>query len=254
MSTPDLSQNKCADAFTPHLMLLQFATNSGKSAYGEKPQNLHLSVFRDRPVHASTPWWNHQIHTSAGTEARGLLTLVGRSRTSVGQELTWMPFWEVTTNRSREGRTQNAACNKQKEVLSICTILLLSPNFTGRKAFGCSFPGRFLQEAPRLHVRVWKSEQQLKLGSDLHDERRACGNIGLLGLQFSVGIVEAVPGGAHHVDHVGVHDREVREATRRDAQHAEVVVQRRSAVFDLDALLFVVHVATKASRGSRPQG
>lgn len=107
-----------------------------------------------------------------------------------------------------------------------------------------------ISRAPRLHVRVWKPQQQLKRGSDLHDERRACGNIGLLGLQLSVGIVEAVPGGAHHVDHVGVHDREVGEAARGDAQHAEVVVQRRSAVFDLDALFFVVHVATKASRGS----
>lgn len=103
---------------------------------------------------------------------------------------------------------------------------------------------------PGLHVRVWKPQQRLKRGSDLHDERRACGDIGLLGLQLSVGIVEAVPGGAHHVDHVGVHDREVGEAPWREAQHAEVVVQRRSAVFDLDALFFVVHVATKASRGS----
>lgn len=71
-----------------------------------------------------------------------------------------------------------------------------------------------------------------------------------------MGIVEAVPGGAHHVDHVGVHDREVGEAPWREAQHAEVVVQRRGAVFDLDALFFVVHVATKASRrsGAGPEG
>lgn len=78
---------------------------------------------------------------------------------------------------------------------------------------------------------------------DLHDERRACGNIGLFGLQLTVGIVEAVPGGADHVDHVGVDHREVGEAPRRDAQHAQVVVQRRSAVLDLDALFFVIHGA-----------
>lgn len=81
----------------------------------------------------------------------------------------------------------------------------------------------------------------MKRGSHLHDERRAGGHVGLLGLQLSVGIVEAVPGGAHHVDHVGVHDREIREAMRGDAQHAEVVVQRRCAVFDLNALFFVIH-------------
>lgn len=28
-------------------------------------------------------------------------------------KLTWMPFWEVTTSRSREGRTQNAAWYKK---------------------------------------------------------------------------------------------------------------------------------------------
>lgn len=57
-----------------------------------------------------------------------------------------------------------------------------------------------------------------------------------------MGIVEAVPGGADHVDHVSVDHREVREAPRGDAQHAEVVVQRRCAVFDLDALFFVIHI------------
>lgn len=36
---------------------------------------------------------------------------------------------------------------------------------------------------------------------------------------------------------------EVGEAPRGDAQHAQVVVQRRRAVFDLDALLFVIHGA-----------
>lgn len=56
-----------------------------------------------------------------------------------------------------------------------------------------------------------------------------------------MGAVESVPGGAHHVDHVCVDHREVGETTRGDAQHAEVVVQRRRAVFDLDALLLVVH-------------
>lgn len=80
-----------------------------------------------------------------------------------------------------------------------------------------------------------------KSGSDLHDERRAGGDVGLLGLQLPVGIVEAVPARAHHVDHVRVHHGEVGEAARGDAQHAQVVVQRRGAVFDLDALFFVVH-------------
>lgn len=72
--------------------------------------------------------------------------------------------------------------------------------------------------------RVWNPQEKLKCGSYLHDERRACGNIGLLGLQLSVGIIQAVPGGAHHVDHVCVHHREICEAMRGDAQHTEVVV------------------------------
>lgn len=92
-------------------------------------------------------------------------------------------------------------------------------------------------------MEMWKPQQKLKRGSDLHDERRACGNVWLLGLQFSVRIVQAVPGGAHHVDHVCVHHREICEATRGDAQHAEVVVERRRAVFDLNALFFVIHGA-----------
>lgn len=75
----------------------------------------------------------------------------------------------------------------------------------------------------------------------LHDERRARGHIGLLGLQLPVGVVESVPRGAHHVHNVGVDDREVGETPRGDAQHAQVVVQRRRAVFDLDALLLVIH-------------
>lgn len=74
------------------------------------------------------------------------------------------------------------------------------------------------------HSKVWKPREKLKYGTYLHDERRACGNIGLLGLQLSVGIVEAVPGGAHHVDQVCVHHREICETMRGDAQHAEVVV------------------------------
>lgn len=59
-----------------------------------------------------------------------------------------------------------------------------------------------------------------------------------------MGIVEAVPGRAHHVDHVSMDRREAGEAPGGDAQHAEVVVQRRGAVFDLDALLFPIHRAT----------
>lgn len=89
-----------------------------------------------------------------------------------------------------------------------------------------------------------KGPPSLRLAEErthLHDERRAGGHIGLLGLQLPVGVVESIPGGAHHVDHVCVDHREVGETTRGDAQHAEVVVQRRRAVFDLDALLLVVH-------------
>lgn len=56
-----------------------------------------------------------------------------------------------------------------------------------------------------------------------------------------MGVVEAVPGGADHVDHVGMDHREVGEAPRSDAQHAQVVVQRRGAVFNLDALFLVIH-------------
>lgn len=56
-----------------------------------------------------------------------------------------------------------------------------------------------------------------------------------------MGIAKAVPGGADHVDHVSMDHCEVRQAPRGDAQHAEVVVQRRGAVFDLDALFFVIH-------------
>lgn len=33
------------------------------------------------------------------------------------QKLTWMPFWEVITSRSREGNTQNAACLKETRFL-----------------------------------------------------------------------------------------------------------------------------------------
>lgn len=80
-----------------------------------------------------------------------------------------------------------------------------------------------------------------KLWPHLHDERRAGGDIRLLGLQLTVGVVEAVPRRADHVDHVGVDHREVSEAPRGDAQHAQVVVQRRRAVFDLDAFFFVIH-------------
>lgn len=56
-----------------------------------------------------------------------------------------------------------------------------------------------------------------------------------------MGVVEAVPGRADHVDHVSMDHGEVGEAPRSDAQNAEVVVQRRRAVFDLDALFFVIH-------------
>lgn len=89
-------------------------------------------------------------------------------------------------------------------------------------------------------------------GPYLHDERRARGDIGLLGLQLAVGVVEAIPGGAGHVDHVGVDRREVGEAPRGDAQHAQVVVQRRGAVFDLDALLSVIHGAGRLRQTVRP--
>lgn len=115
-------------------------------------------------------------------------------------------------------------------LLRICSILLETlnlhvVNLTEQSANVCFF---LCVYSTRIHAY-------------LHDERRACGNIGLLRLQLSVGVVEAVPGGAHHVDHVSVHHREIREAMRGDAQHAEVVVQRRRAVFDLDALFFVIH-------------
>lgn len=106
----------------------------------------------------------------------------------------------------------------------------------------CAYFLCLLQEGPCLHGNV-ETSAEAERGSDLHDERRACGNVWLLGLQFSVRIVEAVPGGAHHVDHVCVHHREICEATRGNAQHAEVVVERRCAVFDLNALFFVIHGA-----------
>lgn len=85
------------------------------------------------------------------------------------------------------------------------------------------------------------ADTQQKLWPDLHDERCACGDIGLFGLQLTVGVVEAVPGRGDHVDHVSMDHREVGEAPRGDAHQAEVVVQRRGAVFDLDALFFVIH-------------
>lgn len=83
---------------------------------------------------------------------------------------------------------------------------------------------------------------EVALSSDLHDERVA-GHVGLFGQQLAVRVVESIPGRADHVDHVGVDHREVGEAPRGDAQHAQVVVQRRGAVFDLNALLPVVHRA-----------
>lgn len=83
---------------------------------------------------------------------------------------------------------------------------------------------------------------KVALWPDLHDERGACGHVGLLGLQLALGLAEAVPGGADHADHVGVHHREVGEAARGDAQHAQVVVQGGGAVFKQDALFFVIHL------------
>lgn len=65
-----------------------------------------------------------------------------------------------------------------------------------------------------------------------------------------MGVVEAVPRGADHVDHIGMDHREVGETPRGDAQHAEVVVQRRRAVFDLDALFFVIHRAAFSEQRS----
>lgn len=56
-----------------------------------------------------------------------------------------------------------------------------------------------------------------------------------------MGIVQAIPGSADHVHNVGMDHREIREAARRDAQDAQVVVQRRRAALDLDAFLFVIH-------------
>ncbi len=100
------------------------------------------------------------------------------------------------------------------------------------------------------HPAALRHSAEAALWPDLHDERCACGDIGLLGLQLAVGIVEAVPGGADHVDHVSVDHREIGEAPRGDAQHAEVVVQRRRAVFDLDALLFVIHRAVLSEQRS----
>lgn len=75
----------------------------------------------------------------------------------------------------------------------------------------------------------------------LHDERGAGGNGALFRLELTVRVVEAVPGGADHVHHVGVHHREVGERAGCDAQHAQVVVQRRGAALDLDAFFFMIH-------------
>ncbi|KAG7243943.1 hypothetical protein INR49_006101, partial [Caranx melampygus] len=59
------------------------------------------------------------------------------------------------------------------------------------------------------------------LWPDLHDERSACCNIGLFGLQLTMGVVEAVPGRADHVNHVSMDHGEVGEAPRSDAQNTE---------------------------------
>lgn len=56
-----------------------------------------------------------------------------------------------------------------------------------------------------------------------------------------MGIVQAVPGRTDHVYHVGVDHREIGEAARRDAQDAQVVVQRGRAALYRNAFLFVVH-------------
>lgn len=56
-----------------------------------------------------------------------------------------------------------------------------------------------------------------------------------------MGIVQPVPGGADHVYHVGVDHREIGEAARRDAQDAQVVVERGRAALYWNAFLFVVH-------------
>ncbi|MEQ2269080.1 hypothetical protein XENORESO_021762 [Xenotaenia resolanae] len=84
--------------------------------------------------------------------------------------------------------------------------------------------------------------------SDLHDERCACGNIGFFGLQLTVGVVEAVPGRTDSVDDVCMDYCEVGKTSGSDAQHAQVIVQRRSAVFDLDALFLVIHGVLKRTK------
>lgn len=93
------------------------------------------------------------------------------------------------------------------------------------------------------NISLWTLKHSAELRPDLHDERCARSDIWLLGLQLTVGVVETVPGRADHVDHISMDHREVGETPRGDAQHAEVVVQRRRAVFDLDALLLMIHRA-----------
>lgn len=56
-----------------------------------------------------------------------------------------------------------------------------------------------------------------------------------------MGIVQAVPGSADHVHNICMNHGEISEAARRDAQDAQVVVQRGGAALYLNAFLFVVH-------------
>lgn len=63
-----------------------------------------------------------------------------------------------------------------------------------------------------------------------------------------MGVVEAVPGRAYHVHDVCMDDCEIGKAPRSDAKHAQVVVQRRCAVFKLDALFLVKHGAVTVTR------
>ena len=57
-------------------------------------------------------------------------------------------------------------------------------------------------------------------------------------------VVEAIPGSADHVDHVGMDHGEVGEVPRGYPQDTQVVVQSGRAAFDLNAFLFVVHLET----------
>jgi len=48
-------------------------------------------------------------------------------------KLTWMPFWEVTTSRSREGREQKAACYKEKHRIHLTITMQRNADRTKQK-------------------------------------------------------------------------------------------------------------------------